>query len=60
MSPWLNQAAIDGGGPASWAWRIPFLVAIPMGIIGWYIRRAISDTPNFEKLKEKADCRATR
>ena len=37
---------------ARWAWRIPFLVAIPMGVIGWYIRRAISDTPNFEKLKE--------
>ena len=51
MSPWLNEAAINGGGPASWAWRVPFLVAIPMGIIGWYIRRAISDTPNFEKLK---------
>jgi MHS family proline/betaine transporter-like MFS transporter len=53
MSPWLTQAAIDGGGFGSFAWRIPFLVAIPMGIIGWYIRKAISDTPNFEKLKEE-------
>ncbi|EME20223.1 MFS transporter [Rhodococcus qingshengii] len=52
MSPWLNADAINGGGLASWAWRIPFLMAIPMGIIGWYIRRAISDTPNFERLKE--------
>ncbi len=51
MSPWLNEAAINGGGIASWAWRVPFLVAIPMGVIGWYIRKAISDTPNFEKLK---------
>ena len=53
MSPWLTQAAIEGGGFGSFAWRIPFLVAIPMGIIGWYIRQAISDTPNFEKLKEE-------
>ena len=53
MSPWLTQAAIDGGGFGAFAWRIPFLVAIPMGIIGWYIRKAISDTPNFEKLKEE-------
>ncbi|MFI5085176.1 MAG: MFS transporter [Actinomycetales bacterium] len=52
MSPWLNQAAIAGGGFGSFAWRIPFLVAIPMGVIGWYIRKAISDTPNFQRLKE--------
>jgi len=53
MSPWLTQAAIDGRGFGSFAWRIPFLVAIPMGVIGWYIRKAISDTPNFERLKEE-------
>jgi len=53
MSPWLTPAAIESGGFGSFAWRIPFLVAIPMGIIGWYIRRAIKDTPNFEKLKEE-------
>jgi MHS family proline/betaine transporter-like MFS transporter len=53
MSPWLNAAAVHGGGFGSFAWRIPFLVAIPMGFIGWYIRRAISDTPNFQKLKEE-------
>lgn len=53
MSPWLTRAAIDGGGFGSFAWRIPFLVAIPMGIIGWYIRRAISDTPNFVRLKQE-------
>jgi len=51
MSPWLTQDAIDGGGLASVAWRVPFLVAIPMGIVGWYIRKAIKDTPNFERLK---------
>ena len=45
MSPWLTQAAIDGGGFGSFAWRIPFLVAIPMGVI--------ADTPNFVKLKEE-------
>lgn len=53
MSPWLTASAIDGGGFGSFAWRIPFLVAIPMGFIGWYIRKSISDTPNFERLKEE-------
>ena len=38
---------------AAFAWRIPFLVAIPMGVIGCYIRKRISDTPNFIELKEE-------
>src|ERR1019366_7646964 len=37
----------------SWGWRIPFLLAVPMGMIGWYIRTQIMDTPNFLKLKEE-------
>jgi MHS family proline/betaine transporter-like MFS transporter len=52
MSPWLSAAAIEGGGFGSVAWRIPFLVAIPMGVIGFYIRKHIADTPNFTRLKE--------
>jgi MHS family proline/betaine transporter-like MFS transporter len=51
MSPWLDAESINGGGLASWAWRVPFLVAIPMGVIGFYIRNNIHDTPNFTKLK---------
>lgn len=53
MSPWLTEEAIRGGGWGSFAWRVPFLVAIPMGFIGYYIRKAIADTPNFNKLKEE-------
>ncbi|OYN98020.1 MFS transporter [Enemella evansiae] len=53
MSPWLTADAIRGGGWGAVAWRIPFLIAIPMGVIGYYIRRAISDTPNFTKLKDE-------
>jgi MHS family proline/betaine transporter-like MFS transporter len=39
----------------SWGWRIPFLLAVPLGITGIYIRKRISDTPNFTRLKEKGD-----
>lgn len=53
MSPWLNRDAILGDGWQSFAWRVPFLVAIPMGVIGYYIRKSIEDTPNFTKLKEE-------
>jgi MHS family proline/betaine transporter-like MFS transporter len=44
MSPWLNQAAIEGGGWGAFAWRIPFLVAIPMGIIGYYILNRLKES----------------
>jgi len=23
----------------SWGWRIPFLLALPLGVVGWYLRR---------------------
>jgi MHS family proline/betaine transporter-like MFS transporter len=34
----------------SWAWRIPFLVALPLGLIGLYLRLKLEDTPTFTAL----------
>lgn len=31
----------------AWGWRIPFLVAAPMGLVGMYLRSRIEDTPVF-------------
>lgn len=28
-----------------WAWRIPFLIALPLGAIGLYIRKYLEETP---------------
>ncbi len=39
----------------SWAWRIPFLLAAPLGYIGFYIRRRMEETPYFEALRERND-----
>lgn len=33
----------------AWGWRVPFLLAAPLGLIGLYIRRQIADTPAFKK-----------
>ena len=30
-----------------WGWRIPFLIALPLGIIGLYLRLRLEDTPTF-------------
>ncbi|MER5182352.1 MFS transporter [Streptomyces sp. NPDC002896] len=52
----LIAAAMTSGLGAdrmeSWGWRIPFLLAVPLGITGIYIRKRISDTPNFTRLQE--------
>lgn len=34
----------------SWGWRVPFLVAIPLGSVGLYLRVKLTDTPSFTAL----------
>ena len=36
----------------SWGWRVPFLVALPIGIIGLYLRKQLEETPAFAKMLE--------
>ncbi len=43
----------------SWGWRLPFLLAAPMGLIGRYIRMRLEDTPAFRALEEDDDVAAT-
>jgi MFS transporter, MHS family, proline/betaine transporter len=31
-----------------WGWRLPYLAALPLGIIGLYLRMRIPDSPDFE------------
>ena len=37
---------------SSWGWRVPFLLAAPLGIIGLYLRYQLEDTPAFRKLQQ--------
>ncbi|ALN15083.1 MFS transporter [Acidipropionibacterium acidipropionici] len=36
----------------SWGWRIPFWVALPLGLIGVYLRMKLEDTPEFRAAQE--------
>jgi MHS family proline/betaine transporter-like MFS transporter len=38
----------------AWGWRIPFLVAGPMGLVGLYLRSRIEDTPVFREAQQQA------
>ena len=38
-----------------WGWRVPFLLAGPLGLIGLYLRSQIDETPVFEKHQEQKE-----
>lgn len=37
----------------SWGWRLPFLLAAPLGLIGVYIRRKLEDSPVFQEMSQE-------
>lgn len=37
----------------AWGWRIPFLVAIPLTVLAFVVRRRLEDSPDFQDLVEK-------
>ena len=45
---------------ASWGWRIPFLLAGPLGFIGRYIRVHLEDSPVYQHLVEGAATNVAR
>lgn len=43
----------------TWGWRLPFLLALPLGYIGRYIRLKLEDTPLFTAEMDKHDVPST-
>lgn len=39
-------------GMHAWGWRIPFLVALPIGVVGYYIRSRLSDSPEYRRVRD--------
>ena len=46
----LSESAMD-----SYGWRIPFLIAGVLGVVGLYIRLRLGDTPDFERLRDEGE-----
>jgi MHS family proline/betaine transporter-like MFS transporter len=38
-----------------WGWRLPFFLALPMGVIGLYLRNALEETPAFQQHIDNMD-----
>ncbi|MGR6901825.1 MFS transporter [Glutamicibacter sp. BSL13] len=49
----LLTGLLDAEQMQSWGWRIPFVLAAPMGLIGRYIRTKLEDSPAFKELAQE-------
>ncbi|MFF3333626.1 MFS transporter [Streptomyces sp. NPDC002888] len=49
LTAWLGTDAME-----AWGWRVPFLVAGPLGLVGLYLRLRLDDTPAFLKQENKS------
>ena len=49
------EATLSEQAMNSYGWRIPFLLAGVLGLVGLYIRLRLSDTPEFEKLRDAGE-----
>ena len=50
LETWLSEDAMN-----SYGWRIPFMIAGLLGVVGLYIRLKLGDTPEFESLRESGE-----
>ncbi|HEY2190754.1 MAG TPA: MFS transporter [Actinomycetospora sp.] len=52
----ILQTTLGESSPTmlSWGWRIPFLVALPLGAVGLYLRYRLEETPAFSQLTEQS------
>lgn len=44
----LVSAVMPTDSLLSWGWRVPFLVALPLGVVGLYVRLRLSETHPFQ------------
>lgn len=50
-----TELVVGSTAMADWGWRIPFLVAGPLGAVGLYLRTKLEDTPIFNELQEEQE-----
>lgn len=50
--PTVLILGLDHADMQSWGWRIPFMIAGPLGGIGLYLRKRLEDTPAFTNLQQ--------
>jgi MHS family proline/betaine transporter-like MFS transporter len=51
----VTGVTIGPAAMAEWGWRLPFLIAAPLGLVGLYLRSKLADTPVFRKLQKAGE-----
>jgi MHS family proline/betaine transporter-like MFS transporter len=51
----VANATLSDEALLSWGWRIPFFVALPLGIVGVYLRTRLADTPAYLALEKESE-----
>ena len=49
MTGWISP----GDEFLEWGWRVPFLLSVVMIVIGYYVRRAVDESPVFVQIAER-------
>ncbi|GAB2783116.1 MFS transporter [Amycolatopsis magusensis] len=49
------QKTLSAEAMGDWGWRLPFLIAAPLGLVGLYLRSKLEDTPVFRELERKGE-----
>ena len=52
---YLLDASLTPSQMDAWGWRIPFLIAAPLGLIGIYLRLRMEETPAFRAVLSEID-----
>lgn len=52
------ETALSPEQMQAWGWRLPFLLAAPLGLIGLYLRLRIDETPVYRELRARDDVAA--
>ena len=47
------EASLSAEAMGSWGWRLPFLIAAPLGLVGLYLRWKLDETPAFQAVKQE-------
>jgi MHS family proline/betaine transporter-like MFS transporter len=51
----LLNRTLSGAAMDAWGWRVPFLVALPFGVVGLYLRLRLDETPTFQECVAEHD-----
>ncbi|MFE7974532.1 MFS transporter [Streptomyces shenzhenensis] len=51
----LLTAVLSTGQMEAWGWRLPFLLALPLGVVGLVVRRLSAESPEFAAAEQKGE-----